>query len=242
MILVNKRIIFFLIISLIIGFSISVQSKFTKGQYLFVSSKVLQDYKTSIESEKIEVSRIKKLIQENQAKLNKYESITDQEKNLSDTLKKEEAYSKLISGLTDVEGEGVTVIIDDGTRPLGPGEDPNDIIVHDLDILMIINDLRNAGAEAISINNQRIMSDSEISCSGHSVRINDQFFARPFVIKAIGDSKMTEATLIAPTGYGSLLKDGGLIFKVTRSDHIKIPKYEEVKNYDFMSILKEGDL
>lgn len=235
------RILFFLIFSMVIGFSVSVQSKFTNGQYLFVSSKVLNDYRTSIQSEKIEIGRINKLIAENQAKLKEYEAMAGKEKNLNDALKKEADYAGLISGMTDVEGEGVIVVIDDGTRPLEEGENPNNVIVHDSDILIIINELRKAGAEAISINGQRIIGSTEISCSGHSVRINDQFFAQPFVIKAVGDSKMMEATMTDPSGYGSLLKEYGLIFQVTRSELVKIPKYEETVNYKYMSTLKEGD-
>jgi Uncharacterized protein conserved in bacteria len=147
----------------------------------------------------------------------------------------------LISGSTDVHGEGVIVFIDDGTRDLTEGEDPNVVLVHDMDILTIINDLNNSGAEVISVNGQRITNTTSISCSGYTIRINDQFFARPFEIKAIGDSKRMAAILVGPEGYGTLLKDYGVIFKLKIKDDIKISKYPEEQTFNYLTKVKEGE-
>jgi uncharacterized protein YlxW (UPF0749 family) len=115
-------------------------------------------------------------------------------------------------------------------------ENPNDILVHDADLLLIINELKTAGAEVISINGQRIVDESSISCSGYTVRINGQFHARPFIIRAIGDGSRMSAALIGPGGYGTLLKDWGLVFKVTLSDQINIPAYTENRFYKYMRL------
>jgi uncharacterized protein YlxW (UPF0749 family) len=147
----------------------------------------------------------------------------------------------MISGNTPVHGEGVVVLVDDGTRALYEGEDPNAVLVHDMDILTIINELNRSGAEVLSVNGQRILNDTSISCSGYTIRINEQFFARPFEIRAIGDSKRMAAALIGPEGYGTLLQDYGVIFRLTIRDDLTIPKYSESQNYHYMTKVKEEE-
>lgn len=234
----------FFFLCLAVGFSIVVQSKVTNGQQLYVSSKAISDYKTSIASEKEDMERVRTLIRDAEAKLQEYQVLAEKEtanNDLRDKLLEELDYYKLISGTTDVEGEGVIVFIDDGTRDLIEGEDPNDVLVHDMDILTIINDLNNAGAEVVSVNGQRIINGTSISCSGYTIRINDQFFARPFEIKAIGDSKRMAAALIGPEGYGTLLKDYGVIFKMSIQDDIRILKYQEDQTFQYITKVKEGE-
>jgi uncharacterized protein YlxW (UPF0749 family) len=151
------------------------------------------------------------------------------------------ALFRLASGSVDAIGAGVEIIIDDGTRVLESWENPNDILVHDTDLLLIINELKASGAEAISVNGQRIVDGSSISCSGYTVRINGQFYARPFVVRAIGDGSRMSAALIGPGGYGTLLKDWGLVFRVTLKDDIRIPRYQEPRNYNYMAVVTATD-
>jgi uncharacterized protein YlxW (UPF0749 family) len=95
-------------------------------------------------------------------------------------------YLKLISGLTDVTGEGVVISLNDAENP--DSESVMDFIIHDSDILNVVNQLRLAGALAISINNERIISTSEQLCAGPTIKINNNRYAVPYEIKAIGDS------------------------------------------------------
>lgn len=90
------------------------------------------------------------------------------------------------AGLTALEGPGVTVTLDDNKNIL-IGDDPNRYVIHYENLLFIINDLRNAGAEAISINGQRIVVSSEIRCVGNVILINTTRLAPPFEISAIGN-------------------------------------------------------
>lgn len=232
----------FFAICAIVGFSIIVQARVTNGQQLYVSAKTLTDYETTIKTETEDKERIEQLIVETEKKLTEYEALAGNKDNeLKDKLLEEQEHYKLISGNTAVHGEGVVVYVDDGTRDLYEGEDPNAVLVHDMDILTIINDLNRSGAEVLSVNGQRIMNDSSISCSGYTIRINDQFFARPFEIRAIGDSKRMAAALIGPEGYGTLLQDYGVIFKLTMRDDMTIPKYTESQNYKYMTKAKEEE-
>lgn len=236
------RVLGFFALCFVVGFSIIIQAKVTNGQQLFVSPKAITDYKTAIQSEKEDKDRIGQLITETDKKLQEYQALANGGDNdLKDKLVEESNYYKLISGNTAVHGEGVVVYIDDGTRALYEGEDPNTVLVHDMDILTVINELNRSGAEILAVNGQRIVNDTSISCSGYTIRINDQFFARPFEIKAIGDSKRMAASLIGPEGYGTLLQDYGVIFKLTIKDDITIPKYSEEKSYEYMTNAKEEE-
>jgi uncharacterized protein YlxW (UPF0749 family) len=236
------RVLGFFALCLVVGFSLIVQARVTNGQQLYVSSKAITDYKTTIESEKEDKDRIGQLITETDKKLQEYQALANGESNeLKNRLVEELDYYKLISGSSAVQGEGVVVYVDDGTRDLMEGEDPNAVLVHDIDILTIINELNRSGAEVLSVNGQRITNGTSISCSGYTIRINNQFFARPFEIRAIGDSKRMVAALIGPDGYGTLLEDYGVIFKVTIKDDLTIPKYSEDRSYQYMTKVKEEE-
>lgn len=225
----------------IVGLLISIQSRIITGSFLYISPKVLQDYDTSINSEKTEIEQLRSLIFEKQEKLKEYESITGKSDNIVASMKQELDKMKLMSGFQDVHGEGALIVLDDGTRELYENEDPNDVIVHDIDLLIVLNDLKIAGVEAISINGQRIVNSTEVNCSGHSVRINNQFFAQPFIIKAIGDPVIIESALSAPGTYGELLREYGLVLDVYKTINIKIPKYKEELDYKFIKTIEEGE-
>jgi uncharacterized protein YlxW (UPF0749 family) len=230
------------VMCVVIGLLIVVQSRTTNGMQLYVSSKAITDYKTTIASEVADKARIKTLITEAQKKLQEYQLLANNEDPLlKNKIKEELDYYKMISGKTAVHGEGVIVIVDDGTRALVAGENPNSVLVHDMDILTVINELNRSGAEVLAVNGQRITNNTSISCSGYTIRINDQFFARPFEIRAIGDSKRMAAALLGPDGYGTLLRDYGVIFKITIKDDLTIPQYTDDETFDYMSKVKEEE-
>lgn len=112
--------------------------------------------------------------------------------NYASFLLEELTKAELLAGMTDVKGEGVEVTLRDGTE----------YIIHDGDLLMVVNELRDAGAEALSLNGQRLLSTSEIRCAGSIVSVNNVRCAAPFIIKAIGNSE---------TMYNALFLRGGVV-------------------------------
>ena len=131
------------------------------------------------------------------------------------------------AGLTALEGPGITVTLDDN-RNILIGDNPNRYVIHYENLLNIVNDLRNAGAEAISINGQRIVVSSEIRCVGNVILINTTRLAPPFEISAIGDPTALAEAIDYSTTYQQLQLSG---FPVTckatdiHSTDIKIPAY-----------------
>ncbi|WP_312094794.1 DUF881 domain-containing protein [Aminipila sp.] len=230
------------IVCTIIGIGLACQMKISDGQRLYVSPKTIEDYKITINSEREEIKKLQAMVEETEEKLTNYQMAEQPgeqsqeafEQSLSDEVEK----YKIASGKVQVKGAGVEVIVDDGTRELYLGEDVNNLLVHDMDIVMIINELNRCGAEAVSVNGQRITANTAISCSGYTVRINGEVYARPFKIRAIGDGKRMAAALVDPDGYGTSLKNWGVQFEVRLKDDITIDAVSKNYIYRYMNKLQ----
>jgi uncharacterized protein YlxW (UPF0749 family) len=140
-------------------------------------------------------------------------------------------------GLTEVSGEGIIVKLDDNKKItlnsyLG---DPNDLILHYTDVIRVINELKNAGAEAISINDQRIILTTSVECDGNVIKVNGVKIGAPFEIKAIGFPEYLSGAMNRQGGYLMNLKEyWGIETSVTKSSDITIPKYTGVIKYNYI--------
>jgi len=220
-----------------IGLFFVTQTGLTEGQNIYVSARSADQYRVSIESEKSELENIRNMIENATEQLARYEEAQEDGdfSEILDELANEVLMYRKFSGNQTVRGPGVIVTVDDGTRVLHEWEDINVLLVHDIDIMIIINDLKRNGAEAISVNGQRVVNGTEVSCSGYTIRINGQTFARPFVIRAIGDSARMSASLISIEGYGTLLSELGVLFNVTLVDDLVIHAFTGRIEHRFMS-------
>lgn len=142
--------------------------------------------------------------------------------NSSNAEKNELEYLKLISGLTDVTGDGVIITLNDATMP--ESDVAMDYIIHDSDIYNVVNQLKIAGALAISINNERIIATSELICSGPTIKINNNRYAAPYEIKAIGDSNTLYEALKSSYIVSDLLTLKKRV-TLTQEKDIVIPKF-----------------
>lgn len=134
------------------------------------------------------------------------------------------------SGTENLKGEGVVIVLTDGNKALEP-DLRQDSLVHDSDVLTVVNELKAAGAEAISVNGQRIIAISAIRCVGPVIQINYQKVAAPFTIKAIGNAQYLESALNIKNGVADLLKEIGIGVKITREKDVKIQKYDGALNF-----------
>lgn len=132
---------------------------------------------------------------------------------------------------SDMTGEGVIITLKDGTTnnsDVLSSLTATDVIVHNSDLLQIVNDLKNAGAEAISINGERIVQTSSITCEGIIIKINNKKLGSPYVIKAIGSAATLETSLSIPGGYLDIMKNDGVIVDIKKSDGLTVEKYDGV--------------
>lgn len=124
-----------------------------------------------------------------------------------------EKNARVLAGLTPVEGPGLVVVLSDSPKRSKQGSQaqPGDYIVHDRDIQNAVNELWAAGAEAISVNGQRLVTGSFVRCVGPAILVNRMQIVPPFVIRAIGKPEALNAALTVPNGPADGLKLLGMI-------------------------------
>lgn len=179
---------------------------------------------------------------------NSYKQLQKLETELEDTrnqaianddgdIKKQEELKNVnkLLGFTEVKGAGVVITLDDN-REVSEDKLLNvgDVLVHEADLVEIINALYNAGADAISINNQRIVSTTEIRCDGNIVRINGKMIGVPMTIKAIGFPERMYTSMLIPGGQLRLMMRDGVVVNIEKVEDITIPKYEGIYTTDYI--------
>ncbi|AYC30767.1 DUF881 domain-containing protein [Paenisporosarcina cavernae] len=138
-----------------------------------------------------------------------------------DALVKEAEDLRLLLGTIPVEGEGVSVLLED--EEYSPEtQNPNDYIVHESHIFMVVNELKISGAEAISINGKRIAASSYIKCTGPVITVDGQQFPAPFEIKAIGDPNVLLPALKLSGGILDQLVNDNIVVTVEEKEEIKM--------------------
>lgn len=161
----------------------------------------------------------------------KIEQASKENTELEDARNQIKEGNKMI-GLTEVTGPGVIVTLTDSKLDASTVLDPNLLVVHDLDVFYVINELKNAGAEAISVNEQRIIPTSAIECGGNIITINGEKIGAPFVIKAIGLPENLK-NLDRTGGYLDKMREATVGAELKKSNNITIPKYTGIINYKY---------
>lgn len=143
-----------------------------------------------------------------------------------EAMNEELAKANMVAGLLPVKGPGIIVILNDSPRTLQQGEDPNLYIIHDEDLLKVINELKAAGAEAISVNGERIVANSEVRCAGPTILINVNKMVPPFEIRAIGDQDVLLSSLRIKGGILETLELWGVKAQIQKEELVEIPAFK----------------
>lgn len=141
--------------------------------------------------------------------------------------------AKLLTADTALIGPGVVVTLSDAPKTrieqAGAFYDINWFLVHDHDLLTVVNLLKDAGAEAISINGVRLQADTAIHCAGPAIYVRDISLTPPFVIAAIGDANVLSDAILRggdagnPVAIYQELQVFGIVFTVEKQEDIMIP-------------------
>lgn len=183
---------------------------FKRGEQLTEELKSLKKEKENLQSE---INSVKKDIEIYRGK---------SEKGEQDILKSEIEKYETLAGYTNVEGKGIKVEIN-STKTLG-NFDKNDSILYNYDLLLsMINKLNSAQASAISINNQRVVSNTYMYLKEDKLYMNDTVIKEPITIKAIGDSDTLASALNIKYGIVWEIETYyNAKVKVTKEDSVKI--------------------
>lgn len=175
------------------------------------SNKELNELKTQVLKMKERYDEIFEKIDIYQKELEKArKNATSSDKELKNIEEKINKYNILL-GSTDVKGQGVRITLSDAvtTSLLRTIYDPKELIIHNTDILEVVNELKTAGSEAIEVNGQRILEDTAIACDGNVIVINGEKVSSPFIINAIGFPERL-AALNSEDGYLKRLEQYGI--------------------------------
>lgn len=187
--------------------------------------KNLNKYEKNIEDMRNVVDDLKTEVVNKEQQISNYENDDFIDKIIDINFQIEEL--KFYNGFTDVRGPGIMLRVSDSTS-----EDENlDVmqkIVHDVDITILLNDLKSAGAEAIDVNSKRIVNISEVVCAGPLLKINGEAVPAPFIIRAVGDQEALYNVVTEEGTYAYDLKNKyGMEVAVIMSYNLSIPKFKE---------------
>lgn len=158
--------------------------------------------------------------------------------NLKEQLKNYE----MLAGKADIKG--IIVTLRDNTDAVKNNDDKNAMLylVHDADIRNLVNELSSAGAEAISVNDERLVATSKIKADGLAILINNSKLTNPFIIKAIGDPDILERTLKMRDGVAEQLLAFGLLGAIEKPETLTIPMYKGELQMKYAQPAKSPDV
>ncbi len=137
------------------------------------------------------------------------------------------------AGLTERSGSAIQVTLDDASFEARAAyeDDPNDLVVHQQDIQAVANAMWNAGATAVTIQGQRLISTTGIKCEGNQVTLHGLPYSPPYVIVGIGDQARIEAELVTDPILATYrdyteIAGGGVTWDMTALDSAVAPAYE----------------
>ncbi|SFQ33070.1 DUF881 domain-containing protein [Caldicoprobacter faecalis] len=218
-----------------IGYDIGVTTSVYKIQELMSQLKALQETNRELKED----------LRQKEAVLNNYENEATERIYRGEEIRKQLEQARILAGLTDLEGPGIEIILNDRKKDTIMLDEPysiSDFIVHDIDLLEVVNELKAAGAEAIAINGARILATSRISCGGPTITVGaGQRFAPPFIIHAIGDPDALANYFERPDSIYHILTFYGLEFSIKKLNNVKIPRYYGEVNFSYARPVEGGE-
>ena len=175
-------------------------------------------------------------IEETDNKIKEYSKEIEENNNISELLNKEVSEAEITAGYTDVMGQGIIITL----------EDTNNSQITAEDLMSLLNELKLAGAEAISINDQRIVSLTDISNIDYKFimvntakEIGKARIQSPYTIKAIGNQKYLESAISIKYGFLDSMESSGKPARYVLDNNIMIYKYDGTLEYKYASEIDE---
>ena len=135
---------------------------------------------------------------------------------------------RLAAGLSVPHGPGVSVILDDSTKTMPAGDDAANYLIHDFELRDVASLLWLAGAEALAINDERLVASTSIYCVGSTIIVNNTRLSPPYEIRALGNASQLEEALKDPgtlKKIKSRSKLYGIQFKYAQAKDLTLPAF-----------------
>lgn len=241
----NEANIFVFIASIIIGVLISTNIGVTKGNArVFLNAKQYKDALDEKNRLLNDISDIRKQSSEYTKKIDQYKYSDKTQSEITNDFLEEIKQNEMITGTREVKGQGIKVTLNDISTDFDvSSEDENYFerelrLIHYSDMIQIFNDLRNAGAEAISINGLRVTDRTEVYCNGAFLRINGVKIAAPFYISAVGDKEVLYNYMMSNENYLKSLMMRKIDVSVQKTDEVNIPAYNGEMETNYIKNIK----
>ncbi|MCD2345194.1 DUF881 domain-containing protein [Clostridium guangxiense] len=225
----NEASIFIFIASIFIGILISSSITFgNTKKTVYLNSKQYQDVYRERSKLISDINDLREQYFDSKQKIIDFSKTTNDISETNTQMQDELKLYRMALGKVDIEGEGVEIILNDsGGEFTGTVKSSNNVgeMLHDYDIRYVLNALKSAGAEAISVNGQRVLSNSEIYCNAEFILINGIKTGAPFNIKAIGDEDKLKSYMLADGSYLKFLEmrsNGNIKFKLSTNSDVKM--------------------
>ncbi len=214
-----NRSISIMLVCIILGVIITLQYKSIYKNNKAQSSQYtrLEDLKDQLIIEKNNNDSLRKRNDELIKQVTEYENTKGSNDAYREKLKNELDRARLIAGLTSVKGKGAVVTLTDTDYQ----------VVQEGDLLSLINELRATDAQAISINNQRVVAMTEIREAGGHIVVNGESIKSPYIIKVIIDPDMAENGLKLPKGVLETFDAYKIKYSFEKSNEINIEKVKD---------------
>lgn len=187
------------------------------------------ELRTELSDWKNKYNEVQDRLRETESKITEYQSQISNSEESSNILAKDLSETEEYLGYTNLKGEGIVIKLED-----------NDFKqIERWDLLQLINELKLAGAEAISINDERVISTTEIATVGYQfILINGNRVPSPFIVKAIGNKKYLESAITIKGGYLDEMIVNEKTISYTVEDEIEVPAYNGKLSFDYVEINK----
>lgn len=238
----NSGVVVIGVLALLVGLVISAQIQTTQGSDIggLIPIAKAQGFEAELKKVRLEKDAALQELQKLEFRIAEIEKEkADEDILLSGIIKDLEKY-RIAAGVVDVRGPGVTITLEDPV-PTDQYQQESSFIMENSELLVsLVNKLKDAGAEAISINGQRIISQTEISLAGDNVNINTVPTAPPYIIKAIGNPDTIESTITIRFGIIEQMRDRfGLQVKIEKASEVVIPRYSGIIKYRYAKPVEE---
>ncbi|MBR0519691.1 DUF881 domain-containing protein [bacterium] len=174
-------------------------------------------------------NKLEKDLEQKKKELSNFEQAAGSKEDILKAMQNQLDAIRTEAGYTDVKGPGIIVELSDSAKRPAPKDDPFFFIVHDVDIATLVNELWASGAEAISVNGQRIVVNTAIRCVGPTILINSVRLASPYKVIAIGPSKDLEGALKTPGGFVDYMTPStnqGVNLSINKYDNLEISGFK----------------
>lgn len=232
------------VVCVVLGILLSLQFKSVKENTLVddLNSTRVQTMQALLDEEREENDQLMSQVEDLKKELQTYrEAAADASVDEKQVLLDEIAQLQKTAGMTDVVGPGLEVVLNDSTAENTTGDEAN-YLIHDSDVLSVVNELWDAGAEAISLNGHRIIASTEIRCSGAVLTINGRRTSAPFVIDAIGDTETMLNALMMRNGVVDVLRQWSIQVEVIEVEDLLIKAYEGAIEYHYAQTIDADDV